>query len=70
MDKLSLIGGILLIVGLLIFSIRLMAYNRRNYDMDDSLEENSRNYITPNLVIRILAIIIFLVAMLIFAFGS
>ncbi|NQU27576.1 MAG: hypothetical protein HQ528_04745 [Candidatus Marinimicrobia bacterium] len=70
MNKLMVIGALLLIVGLLIFSLRLMAYNRKKYHLEETVEELKTNYINSSFIIRILSIIIFLVALLIFAFGS
>ncbi|MBC8400245.1 MAG: hypothetical protein H8E14_02015 [Candidatus Marinimicrobia bacterium] len=70
MDTLALIGGILFLVGLLIFSLKLMAYNRRKYDLENNLPESVRNYMTPSTVIRILALIIFIVALVIIVIAS
>ena len=70
MDTLALIGGILFLVGLLIFSLKLMAYNRRKYDLEINQPESVRNYMTPSTVIRILALIIFIVALVIIVIAS
>ena len=70
MDTLALIGGILFLVSLLIFSLKLMAYNRRKYDLENNLPESVRNYMAPSTVIRILAIIIFIVALIIIAIAA
>ncbi len=69
MDSLTKIGAVLFIFGLLVFGLRLMTYNRKKYQLDTRTDEAPGNYISPRSVIRILSVIIFLVALLILAFG-
>lgn len=65
MDTLALIGAILFLAGLLIFSLKLLAYNRRKYNLEASQPGPISSYLSPNTVIRVLALVIFIVAMII-----
>lgn len=71
MDSLALIGSILLLAGFLLFSLRLMAYNRRKFGIPDNGPSDSlRTYLAPHNLMRILTIIIFLIALIILVLGS
>ncbi len=70
MDTLTLIGAILFFVGLLIFSFKLMVYNRRKFGDEEQDAGPIQSSMTPSFVIRMLALAIFLIAMLIIAFAS
>ena len=69
MESLTKIGAVLFIFGLLIFGIKLMAYNRKKYSIESDPAETPGNYLSPRSVIRILSVIIFLVAILILVFA-
>ncbi len=47
-----------------------MAYNRRKYNLENNQPEASHDYLNPSIVIRILALVIFVVAMIILAIGN
>lgn len=71
MDLLTIIGGLLFFLGLFIFSIKLIAYNRRKFTSErQSNEQSFYPYRQGHLIMRILALIIFVVALIIFYFFS
>jgi len=67
MNTLTMIGALLLVFGLLMVSIRLMAYNRKKYSAE---EETSSSYQLPGglNMLRVLAIILILSALAIIFF--
>lgn len=67
MNTLSLIGSLLVVFGLLVFSIRLMAYNRKKYSNE---EETSASYQPAGgmNMYRVLAFILMLTALAIIIF--
>ena len=67
MNTLTMIGALLLVFGLLMLSIRLMAYNRKKYS---TAEETSSSYQLPGglNMFRVLSIILILSALAIIFF--
>ena len=67
MNTLTMIGALLLVFGLLMLSIRLMAYNRKKYS---TAEDTSSSYQLPGglNMYRVLAIILILSALAIIFF--
>ena len=67
MNTLTMIGALLLVFGLLMLSIRLMAYNRKKYGAE---EDPSSSYQLPGglNMYRVLAIILILSALAIIVF--
>ena len=67
MNTLTMIGALLLVFGLLLVSIRLMAYNRKKYS---AAEETSASYQLPGglNMYRVLSIILILAALAIIFF--
>ncbi len=67
MNSLTMIGALLLVFGLLMLSIRLMAYNRKKYG---AAEETSSSYQLPGglNMYRVLSIILILSALAIIIF--
>ena len=67
MNTLTMIGALLLVFGLLMVSIRLMAYNRKKYS---AAEETSSSYQLPGglNIYRVLSIILILSALAIIFF--
>lgn len=70
MDTLTLIGALLFFVGLLIFSLKLIYYNKRRFDDDVETQGPIQSSLTPRGVIRGLALAIFLIALLILVLAS
>ena len=62
MNTLTMVGALLLVFGLLMLSIRLMAYNRKKYS---TAEETSSSYQLPGglNIYRVLSIILILSAL-------
>ena len=62
MNTLTMIGALLLVFGLLMLSIRLMAYNRKKYS---TAEDTSFSYPLPGglNIYRVLSIILILAAL-------
>ena len=62
MNTLTMVGALLLVFGLLMLSIRLMAYNRKKYS---TAEDTSSSYQLPGglNMYRVLAIILILSAL-------
>ena len=67
MNTLTMIGALLLVFGLLMLSIRLMAYNRKKYS---TAEDTSSSYQLPGglNMYRVLSIILILAALAIIVF--
>ena len=67
MNTLTMIGALLLVFGLLMISIRLMAYNRKKYSSED---DTSSSYHLPGglNIYRVLSIILILSALAIIFF--
>jgi len=67
MNTLTMIGALLLVFGLLMLSIRLMAYNRKKYS---TAEDTSSSYQLPGglNMFRVLSIILILSALAIIFF--
>ena len=67
MNTLTMVGALLLVFGLLMLSIRLMAYNRKKYS---TAEETSSSYQLPGglNMFRVLSIILILSALAIVFF--
>ena len=67
MNTLTMVGALLLVFGLLMLSIRLMAYNRKKYS---TAEETSSSYQLPGglNMFRVLSIILILSALAIIFF--
>ena len=67
MNTLTMIGALLLVFGLLMLSIRLMAYNRKKYSAE---EDTSSSYQLPGglNMYRVLSIILILAALAIIFF--
>ena len=67
MNTLTMVGALLLVFGLLMLSIRLMAYNRKKYG---AAEETSSSYQLPGglNIYRVLSIILILSALAIIVF--
>jgi hypothetical protein len=66
MDPLTLIGAFLALFGLLVFSLKLMAYNRRKYRPDTEAEARISDVYHPGRSpLRWLALAILLVALMI-----
>ena len=67
MNTLTMIGALLLVFGLLMVSIRLMAYNRKKYS---AAEDISSSYQLPGglNMYRVLSIILILAALAIIVF--
>ncbi len=67
MNTLTMIGALLLVFGLLMISIRLMAYNRKKYG---AAEDTSSSYQLPGglNMYRVLSIILILAALAIIFF--
>ncbi len=64
MDTLTLIGGLLFLFGLLVFSAKLIAYNRKKYKIDEPhpITPASINQIGHRMI-RLLALAVFLIAL-------
>ena len=62
MNTLTMVGALLLVFGLLMLSIRLMAYNRKKYNVE---EDTSSSYQLPGglNMYRVLSIILILAAL-------
>ena len=70
MNTLTMVGALLLVFGLLMLSIRLMAYNRKKYS---TAEETSSSYQLPGglNMYRVLSIILILSSLaIIYLFGD
>ena len=67
MNTLTMVGALLLVFGLLMLSIRLMAYNRKKYSSED---DTSSSYDLPGglNIYRVLSIILILSALAIIFF--
>ena len=67
MNTLTMVGALLLVFGLLMLSIRLMAYNRKKYSTE---EDTSSSYQLPGglNMYRVLSIILILSALAIIFF--
>lgn len=69
MNPLMQIGAILLVVGLLVFSLKLITYNRQKYTDEDPYTAPGKST-DRNPTLRILALVILIFALVIFAFLS
>ncbi|NOZ03160.1 MAG: hypothetical protein GXO92_00930 [FCB group bacterium] len=69
MDSLTLIGSLLFLFGLLVFSAKLIAYNRKKYQIDEPhpITPASVNQIGHKMI-RLLALAIFFIALVIVYF--
>ena len=67
MNTLTMVGALLLVFGLLMLSIRLMAYNRKKYSAEEETSSSYQPSGGMNLY-RVLAIILMLTALAIIFF--
>lgn len=65
MDSLNILGALLLAGGLLIFGLKLLAYNRRKYQIRESHNDRYPEPYQPRQVTRLLALVLFVIALLI-----